>query len=377
MASVAPLARTAVSTNAYARRAIAAADSLRNRYSHVAFESRSAGRRFSVFGGYRTGYHLAPWFLGVDADVRVRARVHGAMTAEDCRELSRRDGLVVFCGSSAPSQLQSELLRLPVLIDIERPTPTTFEGPSAGWGKSATDNIRRIKRNGFTYDVVDPRRSLDEFYERMFTKTMAVRHGQRVARSSRREIRTFAASGEAELLRVLQEGRVVAAVLNRQRGRDYQLFVLGWPDGDPSALRGGAVAALYWFSFQRAAALSCDRVLLGGSFPCLSEGVLLHKAHWGAQLAGAKPERGTIGLLIDPAHPAARRLLEEHALIAVGSSGELVAVGGRHKQAAASRFLNGMRHYLWRDCAADGQPAGPNDLPRPLARWLTLERRFE
>ena len=351
-------------------------DSQYSRHSHLVMTTADGREGFAIFGGFRARHRFGALYLpGPAASLRTRLIVHRPATAEDCRRLLARFGLVVFCGDSAPRELAPDLLPVPLSLDMEMPTPAVLEGPGARWGRSAKSNISRIRRGQFACDVSTDEAAVTEFHRRMYLPSMRGRHDAEAYVGRRRALLKYLREPGGELLRVFQNGQWVGATLNQPMTDDgYRLLVVGWLNGDDRFLRAGVVAATYWFSFQRAMALGRRRILLGGVAPHFEDGIFQYKSHWGARRSSKPRDLGSFHLLLDPSHPACRRFLQAYSTIVKAPGGELVVFSVRSpaETMASADVLKGIaRWYLWREEPLAVPEVLADEVPRSLRPWVT------
>lgn len=350
-----------------------AIDACAGRYSHFTVEN-GTGSGFALFGGSKARHVFERLYLGAHAPLPRRLVVHAGFAAERYREMARRYGLVVFCGESAPAELQSELLTVPVMIDMEMPLPAPIEGPGARWSQSVKNNLRRIRMGRFEHDVQPADQYLEEFYTRMHRPSMLRRHGDEAYVTPLRELRRLLLREPGlEIVRVLQDGRWVAGNLNQSSDEGYRLWRLGWLDGDAGLLRQGAVSASYWFNIRRAAALGHAHIYFGSVMPYLDDGVLQYKAFWGAYLSPAGRPWGAFRLLLHADHPDCRRFLSSHSLVTHRRDGGYIVFSGTDPESAAvtPTMLTGIaRWYRWREQPLSAPETTDPDVPVPLRPWL-------
>jgi hypothetical protein len=155
------------------------------------------------------------------------------------------------------------------------------------------------------------------------------------------------------------------------------LYKLGWLNGDQQLLKRGVVSAMYWFNFQRAAALGHSRLLLGSVAPFLEDGILVHKAYWGARLSSNSRRFSEFQLLLEPSHPACRRFLQTNSAVTTGVDRELIVFSSRKPDDVdfSSDFLGDIkRWYVWRDRPVSEPDVTSAEVPPPLRRWVMLHR---
>lgn len=344
------------------------------RRAHLVVTTSGGEDGFALFGGFRARHRFVSLYLPQSSRPRTRICAHGPVTADRCRQLVQRHGLVVFCGETAPPDLAEELLTLPLVVDMEMTTPPTLTGPGATWSRSAKANISRIRRGRFDWDVTTDQKFIAEFHNRMYRPSMRGRHGAAAYIESRSALLRRSRLERLELLRIFQHGQWIAASLNEQSDRGYRLARIGWLDGDERWLARGVVAASYWFSFQRASALGRTRLLLGAVEPHLEDGGLLYKSHWGARLCAEQRDFGAFHLLLEPSHPSCRRFLHSRSLIARGARGELIVFSARPPEATVvtPTVLSGLkRWYVWRESSSAVPEVRSGEVPVGLRPWVS------
>lgn len=348
-------------------------DRLLNRRLHVIVQTADRHHGFAMFGGWKTRHQFQRVYLGTRDPLPYRLSLHRAATADTCRDLARRFGLVVFCGGSAPPTLDDELLSVPVMINLERDTPISVDSVRS-LGTSVREDLRRIRKSGFTYDVQHGDGWVDDFYDRMFRPSMRQRHGAEAIIHSRRQLRRHAQSPGAELLRVLDGEAWVAGCFNRSTGPGYRMMKIGWiPEED--LMRRSVVGAMYHFNMIRAAALGHPKIFFGPVAPFLDDGLLHYKAKWGARLSGDTHEFGHFQLLLDTSNPACHDFLRSHSMIVRGRDGELVVLSSATPNTVKvpPQLLEGLsRWYTFHNHPVAGAHDLHEELPHPLRRWVTV-----
>jgi hypothetical protein len=153
--------------------------------------------------------------------------------------------------------------------------------------RSVKADLRRIRREQFTFTVSHAEEDCETFYHTMYVPYLRKRHGELAVIRSLPQVRCIFRRGG--VFWVLCEGQRIAGQLFSQRDGVLSCVGMGMADGDPSLLRKGAIAATYFFSLQYAQSQGLTRIDLGGSPPALSDGLLRYKRKWGARLT-AKPQ---------------------------------------------------------------------------------------
>jgi hypothetical protein len=172
-------------------------------------------------------------------------------------------------------------LRLPEWVDSRVVVPEEIEEFCQG-KRSLQSDMRKILENGLTSEFSRGEKDFFKFYDTMYLPFVFERHGEEaVARNRYWMHRAFRKGG---LIWVIKDGRRVAGVLFEQQGRKIRTVALGTLDGEWDWVRQGVNAATDLFILQYARQVGCSQVNMGGSRPCLQDGVLRYKRKWGARL---------------------------------------------------------------------------------------------
>lgn len=142
------------------------------------------------------------------------------------------------------------------------------------------DNIRCVRRGGYTYRISHDEADFDHFYNHMYVPFISARHQGYAIISDQAYLRSFFRRGM--LMVALSKGeRPVAMLICIPRGEVLYMISLGVLDGDPKWMRNGAVSALYYYSYQWAHEHGMRRVDAGRCRPFLTDGLFSHKERWG------------------------------------------------------------------------------------------------
>lgn len=210
------------------------------------------------------------------------------------------------------------------------------------------------------------------FYERMYLPYARSRFGDHAALKTREWLRRIFDSGF--LLFIVRDGVAVACQLCSGQGEVFWFAALGVLDGDPKHVRAGALTACYYYCIQHALRHGYRAMDVGGGPPFLSNGVLRHKADWGARVRELERESERFDFFLGARPAAAIPFLVRHPTV-VGDKthmGVLAAMPGdaadqaEQLQAELRRWrklgldeasvlaLDGWHTYALRD---DGSPA--------------------
>jgi hypothetical protein len=335
----------------------------------------SGGGGFACFGPDVNTVYFARHYLGTaEADaLAISRRWNPCGIAAAARRLARAHGLAVFSEHSAPAALLPDLLAFDTYADLDIPLPATLEEFLRALPESTLSDVRRVRARGYRPELSRDPAWAAEFHQRHHVPSIRDRHGDDGFVCTPAELAHAFAGGESEWIKVFDGDRCLGAVLGETMPSGYYLHRLGWLDGDPALLSAGVVSALYWFSIRRAIELGLPRVHLGGVMADLNNGLFRYKSKWGARLVPASRRYRRLRLLLDPAHPHARRFLEHHALLARDAAGEFIVLSAHAPTEvptfkAQAPFLRGwFRLRAAPDPAPDAAKAA---LPASLRPWF-------
>lgn len=267
------------------------------------------------------------WFAALHRHVPHPA---GATAGPDCRRTARfrsprrslaaqaiaaaRTGAFAAIGGEAArdAETMAEALSIPAYVMQEAALPPTAEALRASLAGSSLDrDMRRIRKAAMTFRIAGDRETLRRFYDHLYRPHIQSRHGAAAHLEDFRRMESFLASG-GELL-CIDDGHG-AWIAGNYNVRHNDKMVMAWTGTAPDA-PGGASAAAYLFSMERAIALGYERIGLGRSLPFLGPGVARYKANWGGVIRRDANPQAVAAAFIDLARPEMRSLLARHPLI--------------------------------------------------------------
>ncbi|MDW8344796.1 MAG: hypothetical protein RMM51_09935 [Verrucomicrobiae bacterium] len=162
---------------------------------------------------------------------------------------------------------------LPVSVDI--PQLARVNG-------SLWEDLRLVRNRGWRMELSPGETDLPQFYEDFYEPFVGARHGLHTVWTppdwlARR-------LGRGGVLWLTRDGQRLAGVAFAQHGRTLALLSTGVRLGNKELLRQGAMAAVYYFSWELARMRGCDAVDFGGCRPSLRDGLLQYKRKWGMRV---------------------------------------------------------------------------------------------
>jgi hypothetical protein len=151
--------------------------------------------------------------------------------------------------------------------------------PPAEPERSLLEDLRKIRKNGFTLTQASAPEDWEEFYTEMVQPQARFRHGESAWVPSRRFMDELVTAGTLHL--VMKGGVRVAGACSVRRGDTLWLPLAGIRGGDPLLLRQGAGTAALALTLDWARAAGYRRVDAGRTGPFINEGLQQFKRKWG------------------------------------------------------------------------------------------------
>jgi hypothetical protein len=187
--------------------------------------------------------------------------------------------------------------------------------------KTRREARRIIRKFGFRCRVVNGHSAAEHFYDRLYQPYIRERHGHAAEIVSRgtfiRECR------RSQIIRLLQDERVVAAVATRLSGQEMSMGWTGIETKLAYEQRLSAADALDYYALIYAYQRGCSYLDMGHSRACLDDGVLRYKRKWGASVYRKKLPQGSILIAPLTSSPAVFSLLANARFITL-DGGRLV-----------------------------------------------------
>lgn len=187
--------------------------------------------------------------------------------------------------------------------------------------KSYKEELRRIRKAGFTYEISRSRSQFDDFFDNMYIPQIRKSHGRSaVILDKGTYLKLF---NKLELLLVKGGDAVIAGELISYEGGMPRLTAVGIRNSDSELLRQGALAACYLFALQYLGQQGYSTIDLGDSRGFVNDGVLSYKRKWGHVLIKRIPLLLLMKVLSNGR--AVRRLLRNMPIICM-NDGELTSM---------------------------------------------------
>jgi Acetyltransferase (GNAT) domain len=133
------------------------------------------------------------------------------------------------------------------------------------------DNLRKVRKYGYTLEQAGTPKDWDDFYRRMVLPQAMARHGRTAWIPSPQYIAALARIGILHL--VMRAGEAVAGICSVRRGDSLWLPLSGVRDGNPELLQQGAGFATLALTIAWAKSQGLRHLDTGRSMPFVNDGV--------------------------------------------------------------------------------------------------------
>lgn len=254
---------------------------------------------------------IAAFFCGHDAGKGRSGRVMRRSAADHLTGTAAEGGLSVL-RLRQPDQRLAGILPLavtvPGLVDVHTELPEDVDTLRDQLRTSTTrEDLRRIRKAGFTYRVTKDPAVVREFHSRHYRPLVAKQYPEdgRVSPVGRM-IDDLDHGGELVCADI--DGEWVAGIFNVDRTDRYALMTLGIRGADDAVRQKRVVAALIVRSLERGVELGRDRATLGRSLPFLGKGPVWFKVKWNGTVSRGISAHD-LHMLMDLRHAGVRRML--------------------------------------------------------------------
>lgn len=276
----------------------------------------SEGRAWIV-GAPASAHSIAEFFSGDSPQMTRMGRIRRTrVPGRSLRQAS--EGAVAIVGQrpNKPgfAELADKAVEVPSRIRLRKTLSGTPESVMAELKTSTTrEDLRRIRRAGFTYRITSDPEDIRKFHSRYYVPLVRQRFPEDgVVTPLEGMLRQVRHGGE--LVCADLDGEWVAGILNKPSEHNYSMGALGIRDADETVRQKRVVSALLVRSIARAVELGKSTTTLGSSLPFLGIGPIWFKAKWGCVLECDPADQRT-QVLLDLRHAPVRAALAASPLI--------------------------------------------------------------
>jgi len=209
-----------------------------------------------------------------------------------CEIPSDIDAVFIKCDRFYSNFLQKQdLTVIPELISMTLDVSEPFEKIFTKFNKSAKEEIRRIKRYKYDYEICQDLDKLKLFYNHMYMPYTYLRHGKLAICANFYTIRHLFERG-SKLMFVKLDNEYVFGSLFFFKNDTIIGTHAGIMDGQINCFKKNISAASYYFSILWAKENGAKYLDFGTCRPFLNDGLFKYKKKWGAAIEKAKGNFG-------------------------------------------------------------------------------------
>jgi hypothetical protein len=209
-----------------------------------------------------------------------------------CRRLLDSHVDLVVCDVTSIARMASGFAfrwQVPSALDhvltLPKPIDTLLAG---GPMKDFRNRLRKSERNGYAARVTHDEADLDRFYRDIYLPQVRKRHGERAYVATWPELVSYFGRGGLMLISI--EDRVVGGAVCYRMGEVFIGAEKAIVEDEEQPLKHGLSQVVDWHCFVWASSEGAQRIELGRSRAYCTNGLLLNKSMWGADLRWPKYE---------------------------------------------------------------------------------------
>jgi hypothetical protein len=212
-------------------------------------------------------------------------------------------------------------------------------------GRSLKNDIKRILKNAFTFEVTRDMDKLKYFYNEIYVPYAKERHGDELVVEDFED--WVKVPENAEVLFVKDDKVYVAGGGYYYENGNIILNFAGVNPIDGKLLNSGGIQAIYYFLFLHLKDKGIKRIFLGGVRPFFRDGLLVFKKKWGFRFTHCLPEKNMIRVYLLRDNPWVKDFLISNPCIAMEGK-ELVGMVFNAKEGELTKDeADEYAGYLW------------------------------
>ena len=162
------------------------------------------------------------------------------------------------------------------------------------FSKSAKEDIRKVKKEGFSYEITDELNKIKFFYERMYIPYSYKRYGNLAICATFSTIRHLVGRG-SKLMFIKKDNDYLLGSLFFFENNTVIGTHAGIIDGQIELLKKGVSSASYYYAIVYSKKINAKYLDFGSSKPFLNDGLFRYKKKWGAIVEPLKSSFSVFG----------------------------------------------------------------------------------
>jgi hypothetical protein len=183
------------------------------------------------------------------------------------------------------------------------------------------DDIRKVRKYGYEYELSRENRYLEMYYYDMYLPTLKAKHGRLASPISLQ--RSYQHFRYGHLFLVKRDGQYVSGSLSNTRGDSMDWISVGVINADSQLMREGAQGAAVYAMIHWANQNGYKRINFGGCWPYVNEGVFRYKRKWGSAVRLLSHQSKRIWIKVHRNTPAVIEFLRNNPCLIMDKQEEL------------------------------------------------------
>lgn len=173
-------------------------------------------------------------------------------------------------------------------INIDKPLSEICQGSVSDF----PDIMRKIRKHNLTYELLNGKENVDNFYEKFYLPYITKRHNAEAWIEDINIIRE--ASLTSFIVAIREEGVTVGTCLVNMEDESLFLTRLGLLDGNDEYRQHGVIGAIYYYCILEGQKMGCRYLQVGGTRAFLTDGLTKFKIGLGAEfITNLSPKKNT------------------------------------------------------------------------------------
>jgi hypothetical protein len=189
---------------------------------------------------------------------------------------------------------------------------------------SAKEDIRKVKKNQFSFKITSDNKKLNMFYYYMYLPTLKKIIGETEVFTPNYLLFKYLSEIGYELMLVTHDEKDVCGVYFYHHNNVLFLKYAGVFQGDISLIKKGALSAAYYFSIILAKDRKVRRIDFGGTRPFFKDGLFIYKKKWGMIIEPYLSVQDVFGLKILNDSEPIKQFLIDNPFIGINDKSKMV-----------------------------------------------------
>ncbi len=235
------------------------------------------------------------------------------------------DAMLISCDRFYRRFLHKDkLFVFPHMVDMVLDSSKGLKETEKSLSRSAKEDIRKVKKNQFSFEITSDIEKLNKFYYEMYLPTLNKIIGETEIFTPNFLFLKFLRESGHELMLITHEGRDVCGVFFQHHGNVLLLKYTGVFQGDIDLIKKGASSALYYFFIILAQDRKAKRIDFEGARPFFNDGLLQYKKKWGMKVEPYSLVPSVFGLKILNNSEPMKQFLIDNPFIGITEKNEMV-----------------------------------------------------